>query len=388
MFRPLSVQKDPKSVKIAVITESFLPHLNGVTNSVIRVVRYLKAEGHDVVIISPTRTEESFEGIPVRTVPSIPFAQFNVGMPSTNLTAILDAEAPELLHVASPFALGAQAINYASRKEIPSVAIYQTDVAGYFERYGMKVARGWIEKFIASVHSSATITLAPTPLGVTYLTGLGIKNVAEWGRGVDIEQFHPNHRLSPETIQLRTSLAPRGEKVIGYVGRLAPEKQVHRFAELLAIPDTHILIVGDGPERERLSKQLPSSRVTFAGPLSGEALGHAYGAMDVFVHFGTEETFGQTIQEAHAAGLPVVAPAAGGPLHLVEHGVDGYLFDPDQSDEPRKLVNALISDLASRARMGEAGRRRVLGRTWTALNAELTRHYLKAKSKASRRARV
>jgi phosphatidylinositol alpha 1,6-mannosyltransferase len=110
--------------------------------------------------------------------------------------------------------------------------------------------------------------------------------------------------------------------------------------------------------------------------------------MDVFVHFGTEETFGQTIQEAHAAGLPVVAPAAGGPLHLVEHGVDGYLFEPDQSDEPKKLVSALVSDLASRARMGEAGRRRVLGRTWTALNAELTRHYLKAKSKASRRARV
>jgi phosphatidylinositol alpha 1,6-mannosyltransferase len=138
-------------VKIAIITESFLPHLNGVTTSVIRVARHLKSEGHDVVIIGPTRADEFFEGMPVRTVPSIPFAKFNVGMPSGTLTAILDAEAPDLLHVASPFALGAQALNYAARNDLPSVAIYQTDVAGYFERYGMKVARGWIDKFIASV---------------------------------------------------------------------------------------------------------------------------------------------------------------------------------------------------------------------------------------------
>lgn len=375
-------------MKIAIITESFLPHLNGVTTSVIRVARHLKSEGHNVVIIGPTRADEFFEGMPVRTVPSIPFAKFNVGMPSGTLTAILDAEAPDLLHVASPFALGAQALNYAARNDLPSVAIYQTDVAGYFERYGMKVARGWIDKFIASVHSLATITLAPTPLGVSYLKQLGIERVAEWGRGVDVEQFHPNHRRSPESLRLRASLAPDGEKIIGYVGRLAPEKQVHRFAELLSIPDTHVLIVGDGPERERLGKLLPKSRVTFMGSLSGEALGNAYGAMDVFVHFGTEETFGQTIQEAHAAGLPVVAPAAGGPLHLIEPGVDGYLFNPEQTTEPAQHVSALVSDPAARARMGEAGRRRVLSRTWAAINAELMLHYMRAQSKASRRTRV
>jgi phosphatidylinositol alpha 1,6-mannosyltransferase len=375
-------------MKIAIVTESFLPHLNGVTNSVMRVARHLKTEGHDVVIVGPTRTEEFFEGIPVRTVPSIPFAKFNVGLPSPQLTAILDEEAPDIVHAASPFALGAQAINYASHNGIPSVAIYQTDVAGYFERYGMKLARGLIDKFIATVHAPATITLAPTPLGVEYLTGLGIGRVAVWGRGVDIEQFHPNHRRTSEALSLRQSIAPAGERVIGYVGRLAAEKQVHRFAELLRIPDTHILIVGDGPERERLAKLLPASRVTFAGSLSGSVLGNAYAAMDVFVHFGTEETFGQTIQEAHAAGLPVVAPAAGGPLHLIEHGVDGYLFNPEKLEEPFQQVAALVADAGMRARMAESGRRRVFTRTWDAINAELMAHYAKARKKVTRRARV
>lgn len=375
-------------MKIAIVTESFLPHLNGVTNSVIRVARHLKSEGHDVVIVGPTRTEEFFEGIPVRTVPSIPFAKFNVGMPSPQLTAILDEETPDIVHAASPFALGAQAINYASRNGIPSVAIYQTDVAGYFERYGMKLARGLIDKFIATVHAPATITLAPTPLGVEYLTGLGIGRVAVWGRGVDIEQFHPNHRLTSEALSLRQSIAPAGERVIGYVGRLAAEKQVHRFAELLSIPESHILIVGDGPERERLTKLLPASRVTFAGSLSGSSLGNAYAAMDVFVHFGTEETFGQTIQEAHAAGLPVVAPAAGGPLHLIEHGVDGYLFNPEKREEAFQQVAALVADAGMRARMAESGRRRVVNRTWDAINAELMAHYAKARKKVTRRARV
>jgi phosphatidylinositol alpha 1,6-mannosyltransferase len=268
------------------------------------------------------------------------------------------------------------------------VAIYQTDVAGYFERYGMKLARGLIDKFIATVHAPATITLAPTPLGVEYLTGLGIGRVAVWGRGVDIEQFHPNHRRTSEALSLRQSIAPAGERVIGYVGRLAAEKQVHRFAELLRIPDTHILIVGDGPERERLAKLLPASRVTFAGSLSGSVLGNAYAAMDVFVHFGTEETFGQTIQEAHAAGLPVVAPAAGGPLHLIEHGVDGYLFNPEKLEEPFQQVAALVADAGMRARMAESGRRRVFTRTWDAINAELMAHYAKARKKVTRRARV
>ena len=111
------------------------------------------------------------------------------------------------------------------------------------------------------------------------------------------------------------------------------------------------------------------------GRLGGEDLAAAYAAFDLFVHTGSEETFGQTVQEAHASGLPVVAPRAGGPIDLVEHGVDGLLFPPSDDRALRAAVSMLVTDGALRRRMGEAGRRAVLGRSWDVVCRELTGHY-------------
>jgi phosphatidylinositol alpha 1,6-mannosyltransferase len=373
-------------VKIVIVTESFLPQLNGVTNSVIRVARYQRDLGHDVTIIAPTRLGPEFEGIPVHIVPSIPLVKFAVGIPSIAVANLLDRIGPDLIHVASPFALGAQAIAYAQRNSIASVAVYQTDIAGYLHRYGMAVAKPMVDRFVANTHNAATVTLAPTPIALDTLKELGVTNLALWGRGVDLDGFHPNNRFTDEALTFRNTHAPNGERVIGYVGRLAAEKQVDRFRELLNIPNTHIVLIGDGPDRARLESMLRSESVTFLGSRSGRELQIAYAAMDVFVHFGTNETFGQTIQEAQAAGVPVVAPRSGGPIHLIDSGVDGILFDVDVAESPRVAVQDLLHDDELRARMGEAGRRRVLGKSWEAVNDELTHHYDVARSRVERRA--
>ena len=136
-----------------------------------------------------------------------------------------------------------------------------------------------------------------------------------------------------------------------------------------------IALVGDGPAVPAVTRQLRGMPVSWLGRLDGEALSAAYSSFDIFVHTGTEETFGQTIQEAHASGVPVVAPRAGGPLDLVRHGEDGYLFAPDNESEIRDLVQRLVSNPALRHRMGEAGRRAVLGRSWETICAELIAHY-------------
>jgi phosphatidylinositol alpha 1,6-mannosyltransferase len=154
---------------------------------------------------------------------------------------------------------------------------------------------------------------------------------------------------------------------------LAAEKQVERFRELLNIPNTRIVVIGDGPDRARLESILRSESVTFLGSRSGRELQIAYAAMDVFVHFGTNETFGQTIQEAQASGLAVVAPAAGGPLELIDSGESGFLVKPNQPFTPG--VARLIEDASLRLRIAEAGRRRVLGKSWWANNAQLLEHY-------------
>jgi phosphatidylinositol alpha 1,6-mannosyltransferase len=373
-------------VKIVIVTESFLPQLNGVTNSVIRVARHQRDLGHDVAIVAPTRLGPEFEGIPVHIVPSIPLVKFAVGIPSIGVSNLLDSIGPDLIHVASPFALGAQAIAYAQRNSIASVAVYQTDIAGYLHRYGMAVAKPMVDRFVANTHNAATVTLVPTPIARDTLKELGVKNLAVWGRGVDLDGFHPNNRFTDEALAFRTAHAPNGERIIGYVGRLAAEKQVDRFRELLNIPHTRIVLVGDGPERVRLESMLPAESVTFLGSRSGRELQIAYAAMDVFVHFGTNETFGQTIQEAQSAGLPVVAPRSGGPIHLIDSGVDGILFEVGTQESPRVAVQHLLDDDELRSRMGEAGRRRVLGKSWEAVNDELTHHYDVARSRAKRRA--
>jgi phosphatidylinositol alpha 1,6-mannosyltransferase len=278
-----------------------------------------------------------------------------------------------VLHAASPFLLGAQAIAAANRLGVASVAIYQTDVAGYAKRNRLGIAATAAWRLLRWVHDGATLTLAPSTSSMADLEVAGVERLARWGRGVDLERYHPRNRDAALARRFRGFLSPDGEVVVGYVGRIAPEKQVERLRALRGLPGIRVAIVGDGPALPFVRKALRSLPVTYLGRLSGEDLAAAYAAMDVFVHTGEEETFGQTIQEAHATGLPVVAPAAGGPLDLVEYGTDGYLFRDDH--ELRMQVRALVADPVLRLRMGEAGRRAVLGRSWPALCAELFGHY-------------
>jgi phosphatidylinositol alpha 1,6-mannosyltransferase len=192
---------------------------------------------------------------------------------------------------------------------------------------------------------------------------------------VDLARYHPNNRFAPATRALRERLSPDGDVVIGYVGRIAAEKQVERLRSLRGLPGIHLAIVGDGPHLPVVEKELRGMPVTMLGRLGGDDLAAAYASFDVFVHTGTEETFGQTVQEAHASGVPVVAPRAGGPIDLVEPGVDGYLFSPADDADLRASVAVLTADAPLRRRMGEAGRRAVLGRTWESVCGELVGHY-------------
>ena len=367
-------------MRVALVTESFLPSLNGVTNSVLRVVETLKAQGHKVLIVAPTSESPEHEGFPVVTSPFVPLGGFPVAIPTPAITQTLDRFAPDLIHAAAPFWLGGQSIAYAAKKGIPSVAVYQTDVAGYMERYGLEFAGPILEAITAAIHRPATISLAPTQDGKDFLHKIGIDAVELWGRGVDAELFHPERRTSASVRALRERFAPDGERIIGYVGRLAPEKQVARLIEVCGIPNTRVVIVGDGPDRPELEDRFAGYPVTFTGRLSGEELADAYAAMDVFVHCGTEETFGQTIQEAHASGLPVIAPSKGGQRHLIREGIDGYLVDHTQWGAFRDAVWTLTQDDHLRHEMSQNARRIVAGKTWEKNNEALLRYYDRALS--------
>jgi phosphatidylinositol alpha 1,6-mannosyltransferase len=363
-------------MRVAIVSESFLPTINGVTTSVRKVLDHLAQHGHEAMVIVPAAGAPStYAGFPVHEVPAIAYRRFPVGLPSPQVQRLLAEFQPDVLHAASPFLLGAQAIAAAGRLGVPSVAIFQTDVAGYARRNRLGAATRFAWRVVRWIHEGADLTLVPSSASLADLEAAGVQRLARWGRGVDLTTYHPRNRMEPATIRLRDRLAPHGETIVGYVGRIAPEKQVERMAALRGLRGIRLVIVGDGPSLPAAQRALRGMPVTWLGQLTGPELAAAYATFDVFLHTGTEETFGQTLQEAHATGIPVVAPRSGGPIDLVEHGTNGFLFDPADDGQLRAHVETLHLDEPLRSRMGEAGRRGVLGRSWDSICAELVGHY-------------
>ncbi|MGO2111194.1 MAG: glycosyltransferase family 4 protein [Pseudoclavibacter sp.] len=365
-------------MRVAVVTESFLPTVNGVTNSVCKVLDHLEREGHEAIVIAPTAGSPKHYGrFRVHQVPAIDYRQFPVGLPSPQVQRLIDDFEPDIVHAASPFLLGGQALFAAKIRRIPSIAIFQTDVAGYTKRNKLRAMEDFAWWVIRLIHNAADLTLAPSSASIADLEDANIGPLKVWGRGVDLERYHPRNKLTGTSQRLRKRLHADENVIVGYVGRLAPEKQIERLEALRDIPGIQLVVVGDGPSTDDLKRRLKGMPVHFAGRLSGADLAHAYASFDLFVHTGTEETFGQTLQEAHASGLPVVAPFAGGPIDLVDHGTDGYLFNSrsDGDADLRHWVEQLVADPDLRARMGEAGRRRVLDRSWESICDELVGHY-------------
>jgi phosphatidylinositol alpha 1,6-mannosyltransferase len=362
-------------LRVLVVSESFLPQVNGVTNSVRRVLEHLDAEGHEAALVAPTGPAE-YAGFPVLRVrgASLPFYKdFRLGLETRRrLRAIMQRFGPDVVHVASPATLGYQAIKVAGELGVPTVAIYQTDLVGFAERYpvlhrtGCTIAAAALTR---KIHHRVDRTLVPSSASMAQLDRLGIARTVLWPRGVDLDAFRPGHI----DYGLRSRLAPSGQTIVGYVGRLAPEKELGLLAHLAADDRYALVVVGGGPEEERLRALLPGAH--FLGVLHGDELGAAYASLDVFVHTGRHETFCQSAQEALASGVPVVAPRSGGPIDVVDDTVTGFLYQPGDGAALAALVARLADDPRLRRRMGRAGREAVTGRSWQAVNDRLVAHY-------------
>jgi phosphatidylinositol alpha 1,6-mannosyltransferase len=363
-------------VRVAVVTESFLPQVNGVTNSVLRVCEHLGAHGHEVIVYAPGsqgRDEpDTYGSAMVVRGPSfgLPrYRDFRVGLPGPGLGRLLKEWRPDIVHLASPATVGAHGAFLAQRLRIPSVAVYQTDLAGFASRYGLRGADRILWQWLRRIHAAVGRTLAPSRHAVDELERRGVQRVARWARGVDLERFRPDRRDD----ELRSRLAPNGELIVGYVGRLAPEKQVALLAGIEREHGIRLVMVGDGPQRAALQRKMPGAE--FLGFQGGTRLAEVFASLDVFVHTGSHETFCQAAQEALASGLPVVAPAAGGLLDLVDEGRNGLLFTPDNPACLHDAVRSLRDAPERRAELAAGARPSVIGRSWSVIGDELLDHY-------------
>ena len=352
--------------------------MNGVTGSVLQILRHFAHEGHETLVIAPRVGDVAADlhGARAELLRSVPLPSYPevrvVFARAARLGAILREFRPDVVHLASPFVLGWQGLAAADLLRIPAVAVYQTDVIAYAQKYGMPRATALVASHVTRLHRRATLTLVPSLASTRQLEGLGVDRLRRWGRGVDAERFTPERRSDA----WRRSVA-EGDLVVGYVGRLAPEKQVDDLRVLAGIPGIRLVIVGDGPSRPVLERALPTAR--FLGHLSGDALAEAVAGFDVFVHPGESETFGQTIQEALASGVPVVATGVGGPVDLVRSSVDGWLYRPGDLADLRARVEDLVGDEAKRRAFARAARDSVRDRTWAALSQQLLTHYEEAR---------
>lgn len=311
-------------MRIAVVTETWAPNIDGVVVRLENTVRALREAGHEVLVVAPV-TGTTIPGVREYRTKRIRlgfvYGGQAWGVPDWGVRRALDDFAPDVVHVVNPVAMGSLAA-WLVRSRYPVVVSYHTDVVAYASRYHLGWLEGTLKSLMRRTYRRAAVRLATSQAGRDQLAEVGIRDVALWPRGVDRELF----RIDRDGSAMRERLTPRPEDpLVLYVGRLAAEKDCDRLLPLLERhPRMHLAFVGDGPDRERLERLFGSERVTFTGVLRGEDLADAYAAADVFVFPSTTDTLGLVLLEAMACGVPIVAtdtPAARETLTGYPHGV-------------------------------------------------------------------
>lgn len=372
-----------------MVAETFSPAVNGVVNSVRAVAGELRARGHEVTVIAPSG--EPFQTaagvVPVLRVPSIALPGYRdlpLGRPGLDLRRTLFELTPDVVHLASPALLGQAGARAARALDVPAVAVFQTDVAAFIGRYAAAVgvpravrtrvtAAAWY--WLRQIHREAALTLAPSRTTMSQLRAQSIGPLALWPRGVDLRRFHPLRRDQ----KCRQQLLQGRRLLVGVVARLATEKRHSLLAAVAAHPELRLVVIGDGPLRSRLPRLLPDA--VFVGQRTGSELGRMVASLDVVVHAGADETFCQSVQEGLAAGVPAVVRAAGGPLDLVRHDVNGLLWHDDDPDTLRALVASLVDD-RHRHRLASAARPSVASRSWGRITEQLLGYYAGVSARA------
>jgi glycosyltransferase involved in cell wall biosynthesis len=364
-------------MRVAVVTENFLPKLDGVTRTLAMLLEHLRRRGHQAILIGPEGSPRRYAGFRVFGARGLPlpfYPELRALAPPLEFGQRLSQFRPDVLHVADPMLLGAAGIGWARRVGTPIVASYHTNLAAYCAHYGFPFLQepAWFYRRL--LHNQCETTLCPSPSTAREVERHGFERVSAWPRGVDSALFNPSKRSE----EWRRAFGGAAKKIVLYVGRLSYEKNLAVLVDAfksLEDPDARLVCVGDGPARENLERSLAGSAVAFTGYLTGDALATAYASADVFAFPSLTETFGQVVQEAMASRLPVVGFDAEGVRDLVTNGETG-LVAHDQSTHTfaEALRRALHSDQL-RATLGARAHAFAATRTWESVMDRLIAVY-------------
>jgi glycosyltransferase involved in cell wall biosynthesis len=366
-------------MKIALFTETFLPKVDGIVTRLRHTVEHLQRNGDRVLIFSPDGGLKEYKGAKIHGVSGMPlplYPELKLAIPRPTIGKALEKFQPDLIHVVNPAILGLGGIYYAKTLNIPLLASYHTHLPQYLQHYGLGALEGLLWELLKLAHNQAQLNLCTSTAMVEELSGHGIEKVDLWQRGVDTEMFQPH--LASRQMRSRLSHGNPDNPLLLYVGRVSAEKQIDQIKLVLeAIPEAHLAIVGDGPHREALQTHFAGTKTHFVGYLHGLELASAFASADAFIFPSRTETLGLVLLEAMAAGCPVVAAAAGGIVDIVTDGVNGYLFDPMDSQGLIKATKQLLHAKEEKEIMRQNARAEAERWSWSAATFQLRDYYKK-----------
>ncbi len=366
-------------MRVAIVTETFLPKVDGIVRMLTELLRYLRDAGHEALVIAPGKGPDRHAGFPVERVLGLRWRLYpglTLARPTPRLLAILARWQPDIVHLAGPVLLGAQGAVAGRFLGLPLAAHFQTDLAAYAAHHRLAPLGQVAWHYLRAVHGLADRTYCPTPTIRRDLAARGFRDLALCARGVDTQGFHPRRRDPALRARILGPGADPATPILAYVGRVSPEKNLEALVTIArARPDLPLLIVGDGPARPGLERALAGRRAHFTGELRGPALGAAYASADLLACPSLTETYCQVAQEAMASGLPVAGFRAGGVQDVIAHGETGLLCPPGDDRDWLAQIDALTGDPARRARYGARARAVAEGRTWGAVFDHLLDEY-------------
>ena len=371
-------------MRISLVTETYFPQVNGVSRTLGQLVRAMEGRGDVVQVVHPDYGESpERENTWLVRAARVPFYQelYLPLPPFGGVRRAIDEFGPDVVHLATEATLGLSVLRHVLARGYPTVSSFHTNFDQYTSHYRVGFASGTIWRYLRWFHNKTIETYVPSKTTIGELESRGFERLVLWPRGVDGRLFRPD-RAGRTEVRERLGFKPE-EVVVGYVSRIAAEKNIAYLADALgalgeARAGVRFLFVGDGPERGELERRM-GEHAKFVGYRTGEDLADHYAAMDIFAFSSLTETFGNVVLEAMASGLPVAALRAGGVGDTVRAGETGVLVEVSAPTSAMTgALIALVDDGEKRRRLAEGARAYALSQSWDEVMGGLRGRYQEA----------
>lgn len=363
-------------MRIAVFTDTFLPQVNGVANTLRRLGDYFEAEGIEYIFITPEQKNE--QTIPYNmeaffSTSFILYPECRFTLPNMmRLNKLMDDFRPDIIFLMTEFNLGLSGLIYGKKHGIPVISNYSTNFTTILRHYKLGVFEKALDSYLSWFHNEADHCVTPSKESGRVLKRYGVKGISIFSRGIDYDNFSPENRND----DLRRFYGVEDKILLLYVGRLSPEKNLNILRDsMLKLNETYkdrivLIVTGEGPMKAELEKTMPDN-VIFTGCKKGKDLAELYASCDIFAFPSSFETFGNVVLEASASGLPVVGVSEGGVLELINHGSTGYLANSKDAESFTAFLEKLIVGEDLRQSFSISGRNFAKTKSWNLVFSNL-----------------